>query len=101
MKIPKYVQSLIDRRCKLAVQLDDVCYKLDKWLDENNIECESCDTHTGVEIYCNPCSSKSRVKEAIINHPTDKHDVTDKYVGGKNKLDFGTLTYGKADREGH
>ena len=26
--------------------------------------------------------------------------VTDKYVGGKEKLDFGTLTYGKEDREG-
>jgi hypothetical protein len=27
--------------------------------------------------------------------------VTDKYVGGNNKLDFGVLTYGKEDREGH
>lgn len=72
MKIPKYVQNLIDRRCKLAVQLDDVCGELDEWLDKNNIECESCDTHTGVEIYCNPHSSKQRIMEAIINRPIEK-----------------------------
>ena len=75
MKIPKYVQDLIDRRCKLAVQLDTVCYELDKWLDKNNIECESCDTHTGVEIYCNPHSSRKRIMEAIVDHPTEKGGV--------------------------
>lgn len=75
MKIPKYVQSLIDRRCQLAVQLDNVCYELDKWLDKNNIECESCDTHTGVEIYCNPYSSKSRIMKAIADHPTERGSV--------------------------
>ena len=51
MKIPKYVQKLIDRRCKLADQLATVCWELDEWLDKNEIECETCDTHTGVEIY--------------------------------------------------
>lgn len=72
MEIPKYVQKLIDRRCQLAVQLDKVCFELDKWLDKNNIECESYDTHTGVEIYCNPYSSKYRVSKAIINHQSEK-----------------------------
>jgi hypothetical protein len=66
MKIPKYVQKLIDRRCKLADQLAEVCYDLDEWLDKNGIECESCDTHTGVEIYCNPCSSRQRIINAIL-----------------------------------
>ena len=68
MKIPKYVQKLIDRRCKLASQLAEVCWKLDEWLDKNHIECETCDTHTGVEIYCNPYSSKNRIMEAINKH---------------------------------
>ena len=72
MKIPKYVQKLIDRRCKLADQLATMCWELDEWLDKNNIECESCDTHTGVEIYCNPRSSKSRIMKAIADHPTEK-----------------------------
>ena len=65
VKIPKYVQNLIDRRCKLASQLADVCWELDEWLDKNNIECETCDTHAGVEIYCNPYASKNRIIEAI------------------------------------
>ena len=67
MKIPKYVQKLIDRRCKLADELAEVSYALDVWLDENGIECEMCDTHTGVEIYCDPYSSKQRIINAILN----------------------------------
>lgn len=66
MKIPKYVQKLIDRRCKLADQLAEVSYALDMWLDKNNIECEGFDSHTGVEIYCNPCNSRQRVMNAIL-----------------------------------
>ena len=67
MKIPKYVQKLIDRRCKLADELAEVSYALDVWLDKNGIECEMCDTHTGVEIYCNSYSSKQRIINAILN----------------------------------
>ena len=67
MKIPKYVQKLIDRRCKLADELAEVSYALDVWLDENGIECEMYDTHTGVEIYCDPYSSKQRIINAILN----------------------------------
>lgn len=67
MKIPKYVQKLIDRRCNLAYELAGVDFALDIWLDENGIECEMCDTHTGVEIYCNPHSSKQRIINAILN----------------------------------
>ena len=67
MKIPMYVQKLIDRRCKLADELAEVSYALDVWLDKNGIECETYDTHTGVEIYCNPYSSKQRIINAILN----------------------------------
>lgn len=67
MKIPKYVQKLIDRRCKLADELEEVSYALDVWLDENKIQCETYDTHTGVEIYCDPYSSKQRIINAILN----------------------------------
>lgn len=70
MKIPNEVQKLIDKRCNLAEQLLDTCWKLDKWLDNNKIVCEDCDTHTGVEIYCNPYASKNRIIEAI-----NKHDI--------------------------
>ena len=67
MKIPKYVQKLIDRRCKLADELAEVSYALDVWLDENKIQCETYDTHTGIEIYCEPHSSRQRIINAILN----------------------------------
>lgn len=66
MKTPKYVQKLIDRRCTLAAQLMNVCCELDNWLDKNEILCEDYDTHTGVEIYCNPHASRERIMKAIL-----------------------------------
>lgn len=65
MKIPKYVQRLIDRRCNLACQLQIASCELDEWLEKNHIECEDYDVCTGVEIYCNPCDSKERIISAI------------------------------------
>lgn len=67
MKIPKYIQELVDRRCRLATDLLKVSYELDCWLDKNYIECEDCDTHTGVEIYMNPYDSRNRIIQAIID----------------------------------
>ena len=71
MKIPKYIDTLLKQRTRYAILLDIAAHELDKWLDKNNIECESCDTHTGVEIYCNPNSSEKRIREAILNHEKD------------------------------
>ena len=34
MKIPKKIQTLLDRRERLAYQLNETCYKLDTWLEE-------------------------------------------------------------------
>ena len=67
MKIPKRVDKLLRQRTYYACMLDKVCYELDQWLDKNEVECESCDTHTGVEIYCNPTQSEQRVRECISN----------------------------------
>ena len=71
MKIPKYVDTLLKQRTHYANLLDKVSFQLDQWLDKNGIECESYDTHTGVEIYCNPFSSERRIREAISNHEKD------------------------------
>lgn len=67
MKIPKYIEQLIDKRTKLVEQLIDVTYDLDCWLDKHCIECEFEDTHGGVEIYFNPYESGERVKQVIKN----------------------------------
>lgn len=66
MQIPKKIEKLIEKRIKLATQLDDVCNELDEWLDKNDIETEFEDSHGGVEIYVNPYDSGERVKNAIL-----------------------------------
>ena len=38
MKIPKYVDKLIERRMKLSLELMDVSSQLDKWLENNDNE---------------------------------------------------------------
>lgn len=76
MKIPKYVQKLLDKRCDYAQKLSIESCKLDDWLEKNNIKCEDDDICTGCEIYVNPLASKLRIMEAIINHPTEKGGVS-------------------------
>ena len=66
MEIPRKIEKLIERRTRLAVQLDNVCNELDEWLDTHNIEVENEDSHGGVEIYVNPYDSGERIKEAIL-----------------------------------
>jgi hypothetical protein len=65
MKIPKYIDKLIDRRSRLASALIDVCGELDDWLEKNGVDTEMEDTRGGVEIYVNPYSSAERIRQAI------------------------------------
>lgn len=65
MKIPKYIDTALKRRTLYAGKLDDAMRIVDEFLDKNQIECESCDTHTGTEIYCNPYDSERRIRECI------------------------------------
>lgn len=65
MKIPKYIDDALRMRTKYACLLGKKCSIVDEWLDKNGIECEFCDTHTGVEIYSNPFDSESRIRECI------------------------------------
>lgn len=65
MKIPKYVDTALKRRTLYAKKLNDAMYIVDKFLDKNKIECENYDTHSGVEIYCNPFDSEMRIRECI------------------------------------
>lgn len=65
MKIPKYVDKLLKKRTRLACQLSYVCWKVDKWLDENGVEPDSSCYHTGVKTYVNPNASEREVRRAI------------------------------------
>lgn len=65
MEIPKYIDEALRLRTKYAELLADKMFIVDNWLDKNEIECEDCDTHSGVEIYCNPYPSEMRIRQAI------------------------------------
>lgn len=70
MKIPEYIEKAIDRRTRLAYQLDDACRIVDDYIRKNGLteEIETYDWLGGVEIYVNPEDSGKRIKEAIRNH---------------------------------
>ena len=51
MKIPKYIDSLLKRRTRLAEQLNKVSYELDEWLENNEIPTGNDYTRTGCMIY--------------------------------------------------
>ena len=65
MKIPKYIEKLIDRRASYADEITSIDIKLDRWLYENGIEVEEYDICGGAEEYVNPWDSAQRIKEAI------------------------------------
>lgn len=65
MKIPKYVDTALKRRTLYAEKLDNAMYIVDEFLDKNKIECQRCDTHAGVEIYCHPRNSERRIRACI------------------------------------
>lgn len=59
MKIPKYVDKLIERRMKLAFELMDVSSQLDEWLKNNDFDLTKMNAYTitGCMIYCEQCGS--------------------------------------------
>lgn len=66
MKIPKYIERLIDRRTKLAWELIKVGSKLDEWLEKNDIPVGTDYTMTGCMIYCEPSTAGELVKQDIL-----------------------------------
>ena len=67
MKIPKYIDKLLDKRAKAAQQLMECDSIITDWIVAHEIEAEDCDYCTGVEMYANPYASADRIREAILN----------------------------------
>lgn len=67
MKIPKYIDRLIERRKNLAWELIEVSTKLDNWLEKLNIPMDNDCTSTGAMIYCEPDEAALRVRNDILN----------------------------------
>ena len=68
VKIPKYVQKMIDDRYKYACKLINASANLDEWLDNHGIICGDDYTCTGCMIYCEPWTARQCVENDIINH---------------------------------
>lgn len=71
MKIPKYVDKLIDRRANLAMRLMETSAELDEWLDKNNIPKGLDYTCTGCMIYAEPYAAAECVRHDILNFEED------------------------------
>lgn len=67
MKIPKYIEKLIEKRARLAALLNQTDGELANWIEKNGIEVETYDIYGGCEMYVNPWSSAARIKQAIEN----------------------------------
>lgn len=67
MKIPKYIDSLLKRRTKLAEQLNSVSAELDEWLENNVIPTSNDYTLTGCMIYCEPVTAEGLVRDDILS----------------------------------
>lgn len=69
MKIPKYIDRLIERRMKLAYELMSVSSDLETWLEDKGFDLSSMSdyTLTGCMIYCEPDAAASNVRNDILN----------------------------------
>lgn len=72
MKIPKKIDNLLKRKCKLAQQLCSVSLEVDEWLISKGVDLqdpEICDAVlTGALIYCEPATAQRVVHDYIENY---------------------------------
>lgn len=68
MKIPKYVDNLIERRMKLALELMDVSTQLEDWLEKKGFDLSEMSdyTTTGCMIYCEPYDAAELLRQDIL-----------------------------------
>ena len=71
MKIPKYIQDLLNRRERLADNLVEVSEKIDIWLEKNGADLSDPDISdsvlSGCMIYCEPFNAKIDIENYIKN----------------------------------
>lgn len=65
MKMPKYVDAALQRRTRLAKQLENACCIVDTFLTTHGIDPDSSCWLSGVEIYESPDEAEEVVRNAI------------------------------------
>ena len=73
MKIPKHIQNTIERRRRLACELEDADVELSEWMEKQGMDLnEFTDfTNGGCMVYCEPFAAAESVTEAIENYAPD------------------------------
>ena len=68
-EIPKYVERLLEKRAKLALDLMCVCHKVDEYCEKIGVDMddESASLLTHVSIYCDPYNAAKSTRMAIEN----------------------------------
>ncbi len=71
MDIPKRIDKLLSKRCKLAEDLNSVSIEIDKWLENHNANLSSDLVSdavlSGCMIYTEPSTAETMVREYIKN----------------------------------
>nr|DAJ50989.1 MAG TPA: hypothetical protein [Caudoviricetes sp.] len=66
MKIPKYIDQLLEQRAKAALTFISCDSKLVEWLDKNNIRVPDDDILTGACSLMEPYGSIDIIRECIL-----------------------------------
>ena len=67
MKIPKYIDKLLDKRAKSAMDFMSSDCQIAEWLEKNGIDVPSDDICTGACALMEPYSSINSIRECILS----------------------------------
>lgn len=68
MKIPNHIDKLIQRRVKLAEELNSVECILSKYVEDNHINADNGCYNSGILTYAEPEVSADLLRQAILDH---------------------------------
>lgn len=67
MRIPKYINELLEKRAKYAELFTDVDDKISYWIEENGIDAPIEDYGMGARSLGEPRESIETIRECILN----------------------------------
>lgn len=68
MKIPKYIEKLLERRARAASTFIETDLAIAGWLEKNDILVDSDDILMGACSLGEPYASIDHIRDAILNH---------------------------------
>lgn len=81
MKIPKYIEEILERRARLACQLSHLESILDNWLETKGFDITECPLYEGIGtsavIYVEPFTANEIVRRAIESGVTTESEESE------------------------